>query len=374
MSTNSLKQISDLGQSLWYDNIERSLITQGELARLVAEDYIVGVTSNPTIFQKAIAGSQAYDAQIAQILAQNPAIPVIELYESLAIQDIQGAIEILRPVYERTNGTNGYVSLEVSPLLADDTEGTIAEAKRLFKAVNRPNLMIKIPATPPCISAITEVIGAGINVNVTMIFSLQNYLEVAHAYIAGLEKLAAAGGALSKVASVASFFVSRVDVLLDPMLEKAGPEAAALQGKMAIANAKAAYAEFKNIFGSERFKKLAAQGAQVQRPLWASTSTKNPNYRDVLYAEELVGPYTVDTAPPITIVGLKDHGQIRPSLEEGLDEAPAVLARLKEFNISYDDATNKLQADGIISFANSFKDLLQALETKRQALVSAATA
>ncbi|MCL4303283.1 MAG: bifunctional transaldolase/phosoglucose isomerase [Anaerolineae bacterium] len=371
MPENSLKQLSDLGQSLWYDNIERSMIIEGKLARLIAEDYVVGVTSNPTIFQKAIAGSDLYDAQIQEVVTQNPIISAKDLFEALAIQDIQGAADILQPVYERTNGVDGYISLEVSPFLANDTEGTVAEAKRLFEAVGRPNLMIKIPATAAGLPAITEVIGSGINVNVTMMFSLQNYIDVAHAYIAGLEKLDAADGDLTTVASVASFFVSRVDTLLDKLLEETGkPEARALQGKMAIANAKAAYKAFKEIFGSERFQKLAEKGAQVQRVLWASTSTKNPAYRDVIYAEELIGPATVDTAPPATIEALKDHGQIRPSLEEGLGEAPAVLERLKDFNIDYDAAMDKLQVDGVEAFAKSFMDLLNTLEAKREAIVS----
>lgn len=371
MSDNPLKQITELGQSLWYDFIERGMIQDGELARLVNEDYVTGVTSNPAIFQKAIVGSQAYDAQIEEILAGNPTLPIKDLYEALAIKDIQDATEVLYPVYERTNGADGYVSLEVSPDLAHDTEGTIAEAKRLFEAVGRPNLMIKIPATEAGLPAVTEVIGSGINVNVTLMFSLQNYIDVANAYIAGLEKLAKAGGDLSRVASVASFFVSRVDTLLDKLLAETGqPEAEALQGKLAIANAKAAYKKFKEIFGSERFQKLAAKGARVQRPLWASTSTKNPAYRDVLYAEELIGPHTVDTAPPVTIDGLKDHGQIRPSLEEGLDEAEGLLEQLKTFNISYTAATQKLQDDGVVAFAKAFENLLAALEEKRELIVS----
>jgi len=371
MSDNPLKQISDLGQSLWYDNIERGMIEDGELARLVAEDQIVGVTSNPTIFQKAIAGSKAYDAQIEEILAGAPTIPIKDLYEALAIRDIQAATEVLHPVYERTDGKDGYVSLEVSPTLANDTEGTIAEAKRLFETVSRPNLMIKIPATPAGLPAITEVIGSGVNVNVTLMFSLQNYIDVANAYIAGLEKLDKAGGDLSQIASVASFFVSRVDTLLDDLLEETGQTGAKdLQGKLAIANAKAAYKKFKEIFGSERFQKLAAKGARAQRPLWASTSTKNPEYRDVLYAEELIGPDTVDTAPPATIEALKDHGQIRPSLEEGLDGAGPLLERLEEFDISYEAATDKLQEDGVVAFAKSFTELLDTLEEKREIIVS----
>jgi transaldolase/glucose-6-phosphate isomerase len=371
MSTDALKQISDLGQSLWYDNIERGLLNDGELARLVAEDSIVGVTSNPTIFQNAISGSDAYDAQIEGIVAENPTIQIKDLYEALAIQDIKNAADVLQPVYERTNGDDGYVSLEVSPELADDSRETIAEAKRLFKAVSRPNLMIKIPATAAGLPAITEVIGSGINVNVTLMFSLQNYIDVANAYIAGLEKLDAAGGELSQVASVASFFVSRVDTLLDKLLEEVGtPAATALQGKLAIANAKAAYKEFKEIFGSERFQRLAEKGARVQRPLWASTSTKNPNYRDVLYAEELVGPDTVDTLPPATIIGLKDHGEIRASLDEDLAKAPTLLAQLETVGVSYEEATQKLQDDGVVAFAQSFVDLLNTLEEKREAIVS----
>jgi transaldolase/glucose-6-phosphate isomerase len=371
MTTEALKQMSELGQSLWYDNIERSLITGGEFARMIEEDHIVGVTSNPAIFQKAISGSQAYDAQIEEIVAQNPTIAIKTLYETLAIEDIQMATDVMQPVYERTNGRDGYVSLEVSPTLAHDTGGTITEAKRLFKAVGRPNLMIKIPATPAGLPAITEVIGSGINVNVTLMFSLQNYIDVANAYLAGLEKLAAAGGDLSRVASVASFFVSRVDTIFDQLLGEIGtPDAKNLQGKLAIANAKAAYKEFLQIFGSRRFQKLAARGAQVQRPLWASTSAKNPNYRDTLYAEELVGPQTVDTLPPATVEALKDHGQVRLSLEEGLDEAVRLLEQLKKFNISYDEGTQKLQDDGVKAFADSFVQLLDALEKKRERIVS----
>ena len=369
--SDPLKQISEQGQSLWYDNIERSLIADGELARLVNEDQIVGVTSNPTIFQKAIGGSTAYDAQIDEVVAEQPTIPIKDLYEALAIEDIRNAAEVLQPVYERTNGNDGYVSLEVSPNLAHDTEGTIAEAKRLFEAVGRSNLMIKIPATEAGLPAITEVIGSGINVNVTLMFSLQNYIDVANAYIAGLEQLDAAGGDLSGIASVASFFVSRVDSILDKLLgEVEDPEAENLQGKLAIANAKAAYKKFKEMFGSERFQKLAEKGARVQRPLWASTSAKNPAYRDVLYAEELIGPDTVDTLPPATIEALKDHGQIRPSLEEGLDEAEALLDKLNDFDISYDDAVTKLQSDGVTAFAQSFVDLLKTLEDKRELIVS----
>ncbi len=371
MSDNPLKQISDLGQSLWYDNIERGLLNDGELARLVAEDHIVGVTSNPAIFQKAISGSAAYDAQIEEIVASSPTLPIKDLYESLAIKDIKNAADVLHPVYERSNGNDGYISLEVSPELAHDTVGTISEAKRLFKAVGRPNLMIKIPATEAGLPAITEVIGSGVNVNVTLMFSLQNYIDVAEAYIAGLEKLAKDGGDLSGVASVASFFVSRVDGLLDKLLaENGADEAMALQGKLAIANAKAAYKKFKEIFGGERFQKLAQKGARVQRPLWASTSAKNPTYRDVIYVEELIGPDTVNTLPPATLKALKDHGEIRASIEEDIDDAPALLEKLKDFDLDYGAATQKLQHDGVAAFAKSFVDLLNTLEDKREAIIS----
>lgn len=371
MTSNALAKISELGQSIWYDNIERSMLEEGELTRMVEEDHVVGVTSNPAIFQKAISGSTAYDAQIEEIVAETPTIAIKDLYEKLAIQDIQLAADVLHPVYERTNGNDGYISLEVSPTLAHDTEGTITEAKRLFETVSRPNLMIKIPATAAGLPAITEVIGSGINVNVTLMFSLQNYIDVANAYIAGLEKLDEAGGNLDQVASVASFFVSRVDTLIDKLLDDVGSEQAkSLQGQMAIANAKAAYKKFKEIFGSDRFQQLAQKGARVQRPLWASTSTKNPAYRDVLYAEELVGPDTVDTMPPVTLEGLKDHGEIRTSLEEGLDDAPATLDKLAEFDISYDEVTQKLQDDGVLAFADSFVNLLETLEDKRETIVS----
>jgi transaldolase/glucose-6-phosphate isomerase len=371
MSDNALKAISNLGQSIWYDNIERSLLTEGELDRMVTEDYVVGVTSNPSIFQKAISGSEAYDIQIDELISQNPLIPIKDLYEALAIEDIRNAAEILVPVYEQTNSRDGYVSLEVSPDLAHDTEGTVAEARRLFETVNRPNLMIKIPATPAGIPAITQVIGSGINVNVTLIFSLQNYIEVVEAYIAGLEKLDAEGGDIARIASVASFFVSRVDTLFDKLLaETESDQGKSLQGKTAIANAKAAYNKFLELFGSDRFTKLAEKGAKVQRPLWASTSAKNPAYRDVLYAEELVGPDTVDTMPPVTLEALKDHGQIRASLVEEMDEAEALLTGLDELNIDYTAATRKLQEDGVLAFAKAFTELLNTLENKREAIVS----
>jgi transaldolase len=360
-----------VGQSLWYDNIERGMIKDGALAQLIKQDCVVGVTSNPSIFQKAISTSRAYDAQLRELLTQRSDMPPKELYEALAITDIQAAADLLQPIYEQTRGRDGYVSLEVSPTLADATGGTIAEARRLFAAVNRPNLMIKIPATPAGLPAITEVLAAGINVNVTLIFSHQNYTEVAEAYLAGLEKLSVTGRDLSRVASVASLFVSRFDTLLDRLLAEHGhPEAKALQGRLAIANAKLVYKSFKETFGHPRFLKLVTKGARVQRPLWASTSAKNPAYRDVMYAEALIGPNTVNTAPPVTIKALKAHGQIQATLADELAEAEVLLARLASFGISYDQVTCQLQREGLASFAQAFDRLLQGLEEKRRTIIA----
>jgi len=364
----ALQKLSNLGQSLWYDNIERALLEAGELERLVAEDCVVGVTSNPSIFEKAINNSTAYDAQIWEILETTPNISIKALYETLVITDIQRAADILRPIYNHTAGDDGYVSLEVSPTLAHDTAGTIAEAERLYQALNRPNVMIKIPATQAGLPAITEVIGKGINVNVTLIFSLQTYIDVATAYIAGLEKLAVNKGDISKVASVASFFISRVDALLDTQLAELNQaKATALQGKLAIANAKAAYLAFQEIFSTDRFTLLRQRGARLQRPLWASTSTKNPAYSDVLYIEELIGPDTVNTAPPATIEYFKDHGQARAGLTEELANAPTLLAQATELGIDYEMAMQTLQNDGVKAFLDAFETLLQSLEKKRAA-------
>ncbi len=374
---NPLIELQTFGQSLWYDNIQRGLLTSGELERMVNEDGVLGVTSNPAIFEKAIAGSSDYDAALLTLVEAGKSVG--EIYSALTIDDICAAADVLRPVYDRTNGGDGYVSIEVSPLLANDTAGTVREARQLWETIHRPNLMIKVPATPAGIPAIRELIGSGVNVNATLIFAIQAHEQVMEAYLAGLEMLAAAGKPLDKIASVASFFVSRVDTLVDKLIEEriasAGSEEArlhslrSLQGKAAIANARLAYARFKDIFGGPRFAALQARGARVQRPLWASTSTKNPNYRDVIYIEALIGPDTVNTAPPQTIVAFKDHGVVAATLEHDVPGAQADLDRLAEVGIDMDAVTNKLLDDGVKAFANSYTTLLQVIERKRARLL-----
>jgi transaldolase/glucose-6-phosphate isomerase len=363
---NPLKQLAEQGQSIWLDYIRRSLLTEGGLRRLVEEDGVRGVTSNPTIFEKAIAGSTDYDEAWRALLSENPAIDVGKLYEKLAIEDIQAAADVLRPVFDATGGDDGYVSLEVSPHLAHDTGATIHEAKRLRAAVDRPNLMIKVPATPAGIPAIEELIAGGVNVNVTLMFSMSHYEAVARAYIRGLER----SSDPSQVASVASFFVSRVDTMVDKALDGAGTaEARELLGKIAIANSKVVYRRFEEIFHGEGFAALRQRGARVQRPLWASTGTKNPAYSDVLYVENLVGPETVNTLPPETLNAFRDHGRVPGvTVKEGLAEAQAALARLASVGVDLLAITEKLQQDGVASFAKSFDDLMAALEKKRQAM------
>ncbi len=366
---NPLKQLAEQGQSIWLDYIRRDLITSGGLKRLVEEDGIRGVTSNPTIFDKAISGSTDYDDALRALLAADPQAPVGKLYEPLAIEDIQMAADVLRPVYDATHGDDGYVSLEVSPHLARDTGGTIQEAKRLRAAVERPNIMIKVPATPAGIPAIEQLIADGINVNITLMFSMAHYEAVARAYVNGLERCAHP----AEVASVASFFVSRVDTLVDKELTaKDTPEAKALLGKIAIANSKVVYRRFLEIFHGEGFVSLRQRGARVQRPLWASTGTKNPAYSDVLYVENLIGLETVNTLPPDTIDAFRDHGKVRgATVKEGLAEAEAVLARLPSAGVDLDAITEKLQQDGVASFAASFDQLMAALEKKRQTMSGA---
>jgi transaldolase/glucose-6-phosphate isomerase len=366
---NPLKELAGQGQSVWLDYIRRNLIRSGELKRLVEEDGIRGVTSNPTIFEKAIAGSTDYDDALKALLEQDSQIPVEKLYEPLAIEDIQMAADVLRTVYDSTNGDDGYVSLEVSPHLAHDTEKTISEAKRLRAAVNRPNLMIKVPATPAGIPAIEQLIADGINVNITLMFSMSHYEAVARAYVQGLARC----GNPAQVASVASFFVSRVDTMVDKALENIGtPEAKALLGKIAIANSKVVYRRFLEIFHGEGFATLRQRGARVQRPLWASTGTKNPAYSDVLYVENLIGPETVNTLPPDTINAFREHGKIPgATVKEGLDDADRALAQLSSVGIDLNAVTEKLQQDGVASFAASFDQLMAALEKKRQSMAGA---
>ena len=360
-----LHEINQLGQSVWYDNIRRALLDSGELAAYI-EDGVSGLTSNPSIFKKAIADSSDYDEALRQLVQADKSVD--EIYEALALDDIGRAADLLRPVYERTGGADGYVSIEVSHTLAHDTENTISEARRLFATLERPNIMIKVPATPAGMPAIEALIGAGINVNATLIFSLGQYEAVAHAYVAGLEQLAKAGGDLSRVASVASFFISRVDSAVDKALQT-HPQGAPLMGKTAIANAKAAYARFGEIFDGERCAKLVAQGARVQRPLWASTSTKNPDYPDTLYIDELIGPDTVNTVPPSTLKAVLDHGRVAPTLEAGLDEVLAHLARLPELDVDLDAVTQDLLDKGVASFAQAFESLLESVAARREQLL-----
>jgi transaldolase/glucose-6-phosphate isomerase len=361
-----LNQLANSGQAIWLDFIRRAFITSGQLQELVDQG-LRGVTSNPSIFEKAIAGSADYDTDLRELVSSGRSVE--EIYEALALEDIRLAADILRPVYDATGGADGYVSLEVSPDLAHDSQGTLAEAERLFKKLARPNVMIKIPATPAGIPAIEAAIAKGINVNVTLIFSLAHYEAVAEAYITGLERLAAAGGDVSKVASVASFFISRVDAAVDMALAQT-KEGASLQGKIAIANAKVSYARFKDIFSGERWEKLTDQGARVQRPLWASTSTKNPTFPDTLYVDGLVGPDTVNTVPPATLVAFMEHGKTAPTLEIDVDQALDQLARLDESGINLDTITQKLQDDGVAAFVKSFESLMASTAEKREILLS----
>ena len=360
-----IQDIRRLGQSIWYDNIRRSLLTSGEIKALV-DSGVTGMTSNPTIFEKAIAGGAEYDESIAVLTRAGKSIE--ETFEGLAIEDIREAADLLAPVYEETNGADGYISLEVSPRLAHNTHGTVRDARRLFKAVARPNLMIKVPATPEGVPAIQTLIGDGININVTLIFSLQAYEAVMDAYLAGLEHLVAAGGDPSHVASVASFFVSRVDTLVDKELERLGQPA--LQGKAAIANAKMAYQLFRKLFNGPRWEALAAKGARLQRPLWASTSTKNPKYPELLYIDTLVGPDTVNTVPPATLKSLDENAQAIVTIEDDLGAAQAHLEELARAGIDMEAVTAKLLADGVVSFSKSFDALLLSIARKRGKLIA----
>ena len=360
---NPLKQLwEDQKQAVWLDFIERGLLSSGGLAQLVADDGVRGVTSNPSIFQKAIEGGGAYDAAVAELLENDPAMTTIDLYEALAIEDIRGAADVLKPVHEASGGDDGYVSFEVSPHLAYDTEGTIAEAERLWRTVDRANLMIKVPATPEGVEAIERLIARGINVNATLMFSLGHYEAVAGAYLRGIETCAEP----ACVASVASFFVSRVDNKIDAALEAlATPEALELRGKAAIANSKLAYHRFEELFGGEAFAPHVERGARKQRPLWASTSTKDPAFRDVMYVEELIGPDTVNTLPVATLEAFRDHGVVRASLREDLAGAEQVFAQLADLGVDINAVTEELQEEGVAAFAASFDQLLAALDAAR---------
>jgi len=372
---NPIQSLHKLGQSIWLDYIERGMVQTGELKRLV-DLGVRGVTSNPTIFQQAITKSDAYQDDL-QKLAKQGSSPK-EIFDTLAIADIQAAADVLRLVYDSSNGQDGFVSLEVAPALASDGEATVTEAKRLHKAVNRPNLMVKIPATEECIPAIRDSIAAGINVNVTLIFSLERYATVMDAYLSGLEQRVAAGQAIDKIASVASFFVSRVDSNIDSRLEKLAksyPDQAegilALQGKIAVGNAKLAYRQFQQVFMGTRWEPLSAAGAQLQRPLWASTSTKNPNYPDLLYVDNLIGPHTVNTMPPKTISDFQDHGAPALTVDQGIPEIEAQMLALHKYGISLAEVTKELEVDGVQKFADSYNQLLDAIAKKGAELVAA---
>lgn len=365
---NSLKELARFGQSPWLDYIRRDLFTTGELKRLIETDGLKGMTSNPAIFEKAI-GSAHYKDLIAKLALEEGA-SAISLYEKLAIEDIQTAADALRGVYDETKMRDGYVSLEVSPALADDSEGTLEEARRLWKTVNRPNLMVKVPATAVGFDTIKQLISEGININVTLLFAQESYAKVAEAYVAGLEKRAAENKQLSNVAAVASFFVSRIDSLIDSQIEEKLKDASgaekelleSLRGKVAIANAKMAYQTYEEIFSGERWEKLAEKGAQTQRVLWASTGTKNADYSDVLYIEELIGADTVNTIPPATWDAFRDHGKLRNSLTEDVSGAKKTLADLEKAGISLEAATDKLLIDAVRLFVEPFDKMIAAVE------------
>ncbi len=356
---NPIQELTALGQSIWYDNIQRELLENGELAAMIERGDIRGVTSNPSIFQNAIANSNDYDDALKPLLADG--WDAEKIFWELAVKDIQDACDIFAPLYKESEGSDGYVSLEVSPYLANDSEGTITQAKELWTRVNKPNLMIKIPATKAGLPAIRQAIAAGINVNVTLIFSIARYREVMDAYLAGLEDRVLAKESIADVHSVASFFISRLDSIIDDQL----PENSPLRGKIAIANAKLAYEAFGQVFSEARFGKMQLVQANYQRPLWASTSTKNPAYPDTLYIDELIGPATVNTVPPKTLDAFKDHGMAAATLKADLDEAKKSVADLASAGISLDDATQHLEDAGVKSFADAFTSLLQTIKDRK---------
>ncbi len=355
-----LHDLAVKGQAIWFDFIQRSLVSSGEMQRLISEG-VRGVTSNPTIFEKAIAGSTDYDLAIKALAGDGKSVD--EIYEALVLHDISLTADLFLPVYVQTRGLDGYVSVEVNPALAYEADGTISEAKRLFSLLGRNNVMIKVPATRAGIPAIEALIAQGVNVNVTLLFSVGRYIEAAEAYLAGLEKRLASGGDLGAVASVASFFVSRLDTAVDTELQKAA--SLDLQGRAAIANAKIAYERFKTVFSGDRWECLAGHGARVQRLLWASTGTKNPNYPDTLYVNGLIGPHTVNTLPPATLGAFIDHGMVAPALDAGVDEAKRHLDRLKSLDIDIDAITARLEDEGVRAFAASFDALMNSISTKR---------
>ena len=368
MTASRLQRLHDAGQSLWLDYIDRTMLGNGELARRIREDALTGMTSNPTIFEKALAEGNAYNAQLAGAPAD---LTPWERFELVETTDVRDACDIFRPVYDATNGGDGFVSIEVSPGAANDANATVEEARRLWKTVNRPNVMIKVPGTETGAESVRRLTADGINVNITLLFAVAAHERVIDAYFAGLEDRVKAGKAIDRIASVASFFVSRVDTEIDKRLDaKIAADAPnteryrALKGRGAIANAKLAYALFQRKFAGPRWEALAAKGARVQRPLWASTSTKNPAYRDVMYVEQLIGPDTVNTLPPATIEAFRDHGEVARTVDKDVDGAKRTIAELGAVGISLDEVTAKLLADGITSFQKSFDGLLAKLEKK----------
>jgi len=375
MTDNPLKALTAAGQAVWLDYLHQDILQTGELKRLIADDGLTGLTSNPSIFEKAIGDGEAYDARIAKLAAAGRT-ETKDLYEAIAIEDIQGACDQFRPTWDRLKGRDGYASLEVSPELANDARGAVEEARRLWAAVDRPNLMIKVPGTKAGVPAIRQLIGEGINVNVTLLFALQAYLDVAEAHIAGLEDLQAAGGDVSKVHGVASFFVSRIDTAIDrkidAALKTADPATAlrlkAVRGRIAIANAKVAYQRYMQMIATARWKALAGAGAAPQRLLWASTGTKDPVYSDVLYVESLIGPNTVNTLPPKTLDAFRDHGRVAPTLTDGPAGAEAILRETDALGLDLDGVTHDLIEDGVRLFAKAFDDLRKALDDKRRRL------
>ena len=366
MAKSRLHELAARGQSIWFDTLSRDLVHSGELKRMMDEDAVTGVTSNPTIFQKALSSGSAYDEDMKKLLGQTD--DPEQIFFSLALQDIRDACDVLKPAFDASGGVDGFVSMEVLPGLAYDTEGTFAQAQWISKEVERPNLYVKIPATMAGLPAIEDSIAHGTSINITLIFSLERYKAVVEAYLRGLERLIAGGGDPSKVASVASFFVSRVDTEADKRLE-GHPE---LQGKLAVANARLAYQHYLDTFKGPRWDYLEGKGATKQRCLWASTSTKNPAYRDVLYVEELIGPETVNTMPLETIEAFQDHGEIRgDTVREGIDEARDLLVQLEKVGVSYDDVVETIEAEGVQKFADSFDQIIEEVRAKRGALAAA---
>src|SRR5438067_388055 len=370
MPESNLHKLSAFGQSVWIDYLSRDLLATGELERKMKEDAVVGVTSNPTIFQKAISQGNRYDEQLKELL-ETGETDAKEIFLQLSSHDIADACDLLRRVWDEGGGLDGYVSWEVDPTLAYERDATVAEARRLHEWIERPNLYVKIPATEPGLGAIEEMIASGRNINVTLIFSLERHKAVMESYIRGLERLVDGGGDPATVHSVASFFVSRVDTETDKRLDAIGGDAAQLKGKLGIANAKIAYQNYLETFAGPRWDLLAQKGATKQRCLWASTSTKNPDYRDVLYVEELIGPETVNTMPEETIRAFQDHGEVALTLEEGVDEARRLFDQLAEAGVDYDDVVRVLEEEGVQKFADSFAELLDGISAKRGELAAA---